>query len=204
MSAHCGGGGHSGLGASKNKIFCLQILICWAQIDLWHLIRRTKVIESISETLLLIQILVWSYQVRPLISKSYLVKMRFFGYYAKPGDCGGVPYGSNEAFTSQLTWAKRPLVVSAGIKSLRGVPDLLYYIFFYKFFEIWNSVFDSSQKCLKLPKSTLALNKLSLEVLHNTVAQFFGFFGGSIWVSDHCARPPLTLRIQKNCHIKMQ
>ena len=44
----------------------------------------------------------------------------------------------------------------------------------------------SGQKFIKLPKSNVGQNKLSIEVQYNTVAQFFGFFGGSEWVSDHC------------------
>ena len=36
----------------KNEIFCLRILISWAQIDRWGLIRRGK-IRNCSEILLL-------------------------------------------------------------------------------------------------------------------------------------------------------
>ena len=36
-------------------------------------------------------------------------------------------------------------------------------------------------------KSTKGQNNVSLEAKYNTVIQFFGFFGGSIWVSAHCA-----------------
>ena len=49
---------HSGQGVIKKKIFCLRILISWAQIDPWGLIRRTNTIKSVSETFLLIEILV--------------------------------------------------------------------------------------------------------------------------------------------------
>ena len=45
----------------------------------------------------------------------------------------------------------------------------------------------SGQKCLKLLESILEQVKLSVKVICGTVAQFFGFFGGSEWVSDHCA-----------------
>ena len=49
---------HSGQGVIKKKNFCLRILIYWAQIDPWGLIRRTNTIKSVSETFLLIEILV--------------------------------------------------------------------------------------------------------------------------------------------------
>ena len=45
-------------GGYKKENFCLRILISWAQIDPWGLIRRTNTIKSVSETLLVIEILV--------------------------------------------------------------------------------------------------------------------------------------------------
>ena len=68
---------------------------------------------------------------------------------------------------------------------------IFYTTFLYQFCGNYNYSFLSAKKCLKMLKSTLGQNNLSLEVQNNTVTQFFGFFGGSIWVSDHCgARAP--------------
>ena len=69
---------------------------------------------------------------------------------------------------------------------------IFYTTFLYQFCGNYNYSFLSAKKCLKMLKSTLGQNNLSLEVLYKTVTQFFGFFGGSIWVSDHCAPPPFN------------
>ena len=54
-----------------------------------------------------------------------------------------------------------------------------------------------------MSKSTLEQVKLSVKVICSIVAQFFGFIGGSEWVSDHCApvgvTPLLDLYILEQC-----
>ena len=76
----------------KNEIFCLRILISWAQIDRWGLIRRGK-IRNCSEILLLWKNQIWTHQGLAKIFWLSLVKMRFFGHCKKPRACGKCIYG---------------------------------------------------------------------------------------------------------------